>query len=112
MNYFDNYLGRAYSGVVSLADGDATIRLPSNECKFVKLARWNTTDNEVFTSSIDAAPATTDDEIYYGFNGVLFGQIFPSTETDLLPVSNTDQIIIRSPAKNSAGARIYYTYFK
>jgi hypothetical protein len=111
MNYLDNYQGIAQSGTIPLAAGE-TKRLPPNECRFVQLYQWNTADDETFdliTTGVDAAE--TDDEVYYGFDGVIAGQLFPSRATELLPINNTSQITLRRPNKGN-GVVVRYTYFK
>lgn len=109
-NYLDNFKGIAASGSVALATGEI-IRLPDQPCKFVKLSRWNVSNDEQFTASAENLTGTGNDEVYYGFDGVLFGQLFPRKETDLLPVSNLNQIVLRCPSKLAAAAVVYYTWF-
>lgn len=108
--YLEDYKGDAFAGSVTVAVG-ATVRLPDIDCKFVKLARWNASDDGAFTVA-GAGFLNTNDEIYYGFAEVIFGQLFVSQTTDLLPVSNLKQIQLRVPAKAAAAATVHYVYFK
>lgn len=110
LNYLENFKGIARSGVVSVPAGDI-VRLPDEPCKFVKLSRWNVTDDEQFTSTAESLTGVGNDEVYYGFDGVLFGQLFPRKETDLLPINNLNQIVLRCPVKVAGEAKIYYTWF-
>lgn len=109
MSYLDDYKGIAIGGSIKLASG-ASKSLPDNPCKFVQIHRWNVTDDEAFTiQNSGTAPADTDDEIYYGFEGGVVGQLFPSQCTALIPVNNTNQIKLRSP---KTAATIFFTFFK
>lgn len=106
--YLSDFLGLADSSAIKLASGE-TKRLENQPCKFVKLSRWNVTDDNQFTS-FGASFLNTNDEIYYGFNGKLFGQLFVSQSTELLPVSNLNMVTVSVPAKGSA-ATIQYAWF-
>ena len=110
MNYYDNFNGDADASTLPLTSGQ-TKRLPDHVCKFVLLAYWNTTDNEAFTARVGAGTAPEDSaiECYYGFNGILVGTLFPGRETQLLPINNTNQIIVRAP---KAAAVVRFAWFK
>lgn len=111
MSYLDDYKGQAHGGSMPLEAGDQK-NLPDNACKFVQLHRWNVTDDEAFTvQNAGTAPAEADTEIYYGYEGVIVGQLFASQATALIPVNNTNQITIRIPAKGD-DATVFFTFFK
>lgn len=115
-NYYDGYQGIGHSSAMPLAVGDEK-RLPPHKCKFVRLHRWHTSDDEAFTldSGIAGSPDRIleyhEKEVYYGFDGQQSGLIKLGQSTDLLPVNNTNQITVRLPAKNAAGAVIYFDWF-
>ena len=114
--YLENFEGIA--GASSMAvPVDKVKRLPSQPCKFVKLFNWNVGDDTAFTAkpTAGAAGLIEDDlqEIYYGFagngGGRLCGQLFSGRETEMLPVSNTDQIVVR--ARPGSEVTVYYAWF-
>lgn len=107
--YLNDYKGEARSGSVAVASG-ATVRLPEADCKFVQISRWNVTDDENFTVS-GASFLNTNDEIYYGFDGILAHQLFVSQITDLIPVNNLRQIMVRVPSKVAGPVTVHFTYF-
>lgn len=107
--YLNDYKGEARSGSILVASG-ATVRLPEADCKFVQISRWNATDDELFTTG-GSSILDTDDEIYYGFDGILAHQLFVSQITDLIPVNNLRQIVVRVPAKVAGPITVHYTYF-
>jgi hypothetical protein len=89
-------------------------RLPAHERKFVQLSRWNAADDTTFARFTGAGvqPEEGDAEIYYGFGEGVFDQLFPGKRTELLPVNNTSQVVVRSTPKISGPVRIYYTVFR
>ena len=108
--YLEDYQGKPVAGAVSVAAGEKT-RLPDIECKFVQLSRWNATEDGQYTVS-GPDYLDTDDEVYYGFGTVLFGQLFISQTTDLIPVSNLNELTILVPSKSAGAATIHYVCFK
>jgi hypothetical protein len=115
-NYLEGFQGLSNSGSVSLPV-DKTIRLPDQPCKFVMLSNFTVLDDMDNTAKPDAGdPLTVIDnqqEIYYGFTsgagGRLVAQLFVGQSTELLPVNDCNQIIVRSRHGN-AGV-IYYAWF-
>lgn len=108
--YFDNYLGKSDAGSVLVTEGG--VRLPNRPCKFVLLSNWNTEHDANLnfkTLSGDGLYENSGDEIYYGFNGIYVAQLFPSQNSGLLPVSNTDQICLRSHPSQST--QVWYAWF-
>lgn len=109
--YLENYFGNAQSGV---ADVTETLqRLPSNPCRFVLLANWNATDDVALSYTAlsgDTLYENAGDEIYYGFGRIVTCQLFPSQNSGLLPVNNTDLICFFNK-NGSATSKLYYTWF-
>ena len=104
--YLSDYRGIADSGAIKLAAGESK-RLENIPCKFVKLARWNVPNDESFTESVSRYD-DNNETIYYGFSGKIFGQLFAGDSTELIPVSNCDQIIVRSPIVDAV---VFYAWF-
>ena len=109
--YLSDFQGRSDASSIIIAAADQ-VRLPSNPCKFAFLSRWNVTNNEAFTALLAPGVVAEDGniEVYYGFNNIIVDQLFPGRRTELLPVNNTDQIVIRNP-KVGAAVAIYYAWF-
>lgn len=106
----ETFEGNAYVISVAISPGE-TVRPPSQDCKLVKLSRWNTTEDEQFTNMFGPEVENSDGEVYYGFNGALFGQLFPARETDLMPLSNLDQILLRATNKVSGVVIVRIAFF-
>ena len=109
--YLEGYEGTAdCSHVVVPING--SVRLPDQPCKFVRLARWNVSDDEAFTVDATGNRLESNNEIYYGFGGgKLFGQLYISDTSDLIPVSNCKYITVRSTAKLAAPVRVYFSWY-
>ena len=108
-HYLEDYKGVAAASSVVVPAG-ATVRLPDIPCKFIQLARWNASDDGNFTVP-SADFLASNNEIYYGFNTVIFGQLFVSQTTELIPVNNANQIRLTVPAKAAGPATIHYVYY-
>lgn len=108
--YLEGYEGKADCSNVLVPVG-GSVRLPDQKCKFVRLARWNVSDDEAFTVDATANRLEANNEVYYGFNGKLFGQLYMSDTSDLIPVSNLNQITIRLPAKAGTAKRVYFSWY-
>lgn len=109
--YLDNYFGNAQSGVADVSS--SLQRLPHNPCRFVMLSNWNATPDAALSYTAlsgDSLYENAGDEIYYGFGRVVTAQLFPSQNSGLLPVNNTDQICFFNKA-GSATSKLYYTWF-
>ena len=88
------------------------IRLPDQPCRLVQLHNWNVLDDPSFTSKGSAGAAIVEDdllEIYWGVNGKFCGQIFSGRSTEIMPISNLRQIIVR--ARPLLSAKVYYTWW-
>jgi hypothetical protein len=111
-NYLDGFKGETGASSIVIP-ADKTIRLPHQPCKFVMLSNWNVGDDTAFTAKAVAGSASLveDDlqEFYYGFRGRLIAQLFSSRSTELLPVSNCNEICVR--ARPAASATVYYAWF-
>ena len=109
--YLEDFLGKARSSSFDVA-ADLR-RLPDNPCKFVLLANFNVDEETPLTYtalSADSLYENAGDEIYYGFDGVIAAQLFPSQNSGLLPVNNTNQICLR--ARPGVGQKkLWYTWF-
>lgn len=108
--YLKDYEGKADCSSVRVPI-NGSVRLPDQKCKFVRLSRWNVSDDEAFTVDATANRLEANNEVYYGFNGKLFGQLYMSDTSDLIPVSNCNQITIRSTAKLAAAVRVYFSWY-
>lgn len=109
--YIDGFEGRADAGDLILP-ADTIVRLPDQPCRFVQLHNWNVGDDTSLTAKGGAGAAGVEDdlqEIYYGFNGKLIGQIFQGRSSDILPVSNLNQIIVR--ARPLLSGHVYFAWF-
>lgn len=112
MNYYDDFKGVAGASTI-LIPAAGVKRLPPNACKFAFLARWSVTNNEAFTTVL--APGEMVEEsnlqVFYGFDGVIVDELFPGRRTELLPISNTNQVVVRNPLAGVEVA-IYFAWFK
>lgn len=107
----EQFKGNARSSSIKFEAGAGrTVRLPDQPCRAVMLSRWNASDDENFTV-IGADFLDTDNEVYYGFGGVIAHQLFISQTTPLLPINNLNQVTIRVPAKVGA-CTVHYTWFE
>lgn len=87
-------------------------RLPNQPCKFAMLSNWNVDDDPSMAFkpvSSDNLVANAGFEVYYGFNGIYVAQLLMGHVTDLLPISNLDQICVRS--RPSSTARVWFAWF-
>ena len=110
-NYLDDFKGTGQAA--SLLVTEAGVTLPRIPCKFVKIFNWNT--NNDATQSTQATNATgsyidVGEEIYWGFNGIIAGQIFPAGNTELIPVSSLDQICLQAKA-GSGSRQVWYMWW-
>lgn len=108
--YLQNYEGRA-AGSSILVD-ENSLRLPHQPCRYALLANWNTQNEPSFSYKSLSGSGLYEDggyEIYYGFNGVFVAQLFPSQNSGLLPISNLDQICVRS--RPGVNVQLWYAWF-
>jgi len=110
MNYYEDFQGIARSSSIKLAAGEAK-QLPDEACRFAILGRWSVTDDGTFTNVDTGDVLASNNEMYYGYDGVLGHQLFPGESTNLLPVNNLKQITVFRPAKTTSQT-IWYTWFK
>ena len=108
----DNFQGYA-AGSSILVPAGKIIRLPDQTCRYAMLSNWNVINNAstfAFRSvSGDQMYENAGDEVYFGFNGVLVAQLFPSQSTGLLPVNNLKQICLRS--RPGEDITVWYAWF-
>lgn len=110
-NYFDDFEGKAGGSSLFVPLG-RMVRLPDQPCRFVMLSHFNVLNNAAYsfrTVSGDSLYENAGEEIYYGFHGILTGQLFPSQNTGLLPVSNLNQICLQG--RPGVEATIWYSWF-
>lgn len=109
--YLSDYEGRSGASSIKVGDGELK-RLPDQPCKFAVISNWNVQDVPSFTIKATGASGFYDDsadEVYYGFNGIIMGQIMPARSTELLPVNNLNQICVRTRPGDSI--TIWYAWF-
>jgi hypothetical protein len=108
----DSFEGFAAGSSILVPDGKL-VRLPNQRCRYAMLSHWNVINNASSfafrTVSGDQMYENAGDEVYFGFNGVLVAQLFPSQSTGLLPVNNLDQICLRS--RPGDDITIWYAWF-
>lgn len=98
INYLANYEGVSGGSAIEVTEGGVT--LPPQPCKYVLISNWNVSnDAEGFTyraPSGDNLYENAGFELYYGFKGVYVCQLFPGSNSFLIPVNNTKQICLRT----------------
>lgn len=95
------------------------VTLPKIPADFIKLANWNVEDDEVFAYKESDLPPPPDGgnrptveqgiEVFYGFDGVFAHQLFPSSESEFLPIKSLSDISLR--CREGQIIRIKYSYF-
>ena len=116
-DYLKDFKGFVDGGSVILPalagdDPTAVVRLPDQPCKFVQLHNWNTLDDISFTAKGGAGAAGVEDdlqEIFWGVNGKFVGQLFQGRSTEIMPIANLNQIIVRT--RPLLAGKVYYTWF-
>ena len=89
--------GEVFAGSVEVTE--AGVVLPNNPCRYAMLCNWNTDTAPALSYSAlsgDGLYENAGFEFLYGFNGVYIAQLFPSQNTGLLPVKNTNLICART----------------
>lgn len=108
--YLNGFEGRAAGS--SLIVTENGLRLPYQPCRYALLANWNV-QNEPSLSykpqGLSGFYEDSNNEIYYGFSGVYVAQLFPSQNSGLLPISNLDQICVRS--RPGVSVQLWYAWF-
>ena len=111
-NYLDGFDGNA-AGASKELTLNKIVRLPDQPCRFAIVSNWSTDDTSTLAEKADAGLPESDldnlEEIYYGFGGQLIGQLFVGQSTEILPVSNLNQICIR--ARPGKTGRVYFAWF-
>ena len=110
-NFLDDFQGKAAASSIFVPESG--VRLPDIPCKFVKLSNWNTANDSVQT--VDAASASgsyldVSKEVYYGFNGIIIAQLFPAQSTEMLPISNLNQVCLQARV-GSGGRELWYAWW-
>lgn len=102
--------GLANCGTKALAGHGTLIVLPDQPCKFAMLSSWTVGVDNSRTAKTGATASTKGSgsagvEIYWGFNGQLFGQLFTGERTEMLPINNLNQICA------SGTGQLFYAWF-
>lgn len=107
--------GIANCGTVTLlGHGNSNlVTLPDQPCKFAMLSQWTVGVDNSRTAKTGATASTKGSgsagvEIYWGFNGKLFGQLFTGERTEMLPINNLNQLC----ASGTSGAILFYAWFE
>lgn len=84
--------------------------LPDIECKFVELSNWTVLGDSARTAKAGASAAQPNTgsagvEMYYGFNGVLYAQLFTGNTSPLYQINNLQQICVKG------SGLLYVAYF-
>lgn len=96
VDYLKNYHGLADTKTVVATENGVVPEF--TECRFVQIFNFNV-DNAASRPYSLPDPSfgeTAGLEIYFGFNGTEIGQIFPGGKSDIYPISNLNQLVLRS----------------
>lgn len=101
--------GRVVCGALPLngVAGDPVF-LPDIDCKFVILSNLTVTDAGAAKPGATASQQGSGNagvEMYWGFNGKTFAQLFTGSQTDMIRVNNAQQINVRGTGT------VYYACF-
>ncbi len=85
-------------------------RLPDVPCKYAVLSQWTVDDSLARTVKPGATASSptsgnAGDEMYWGFNGKVFAQLFTGERTEMLRVNNLNQICVKG------NGTLYYAWF-
>lgn len=105
--YLKDFKGLADTHIVQITDEGT--RLDAKPCKFVKISNFNVENIPTLPTEFTREAATEGGEIYFGFGGTPTMQIFAGESSELLPISNLDQITLQ--ARPGATKTIWVTYF-
>ena len=97
--YMRGFQGNADAVAMNLP-ADEIIRAPDQPCKYAQIFNWNAEDDgitfELAPPSPEGTYFDTENEIYYGFNGKLVGQVFAGANSGMFPIANLNQICLRA----------------
>ena len=103
---------RCFSSSVTVTEQG--VRLPFTPAIAVMLSNWNVDNDPALSlkAGSGAADFAPDDlnEIYWGFNGVYAHQLFASQCTDIIPVTNLQDVCLRSRAGQTV--TIWFSYWQ
>jgi hypothetical protein len=102
--------GEVFAGSVEVTA--AGVVLPNNPCRYVMLCNWNTNTAPALNYSalsFDGLYENSGLEFLYGFNGAYVAQLFPSQNSGLLPVKNTNLICVRT--RPGQTRTLFYAWF-
>lgn len=106
-NYSD-LKGEVVCGAMPLGGLTATQPLPYIPCKYVILSNLTVDDDGAAKSGATASQQGSGSagvEMYWGFNGKTFAQLFTGGQTDMIRVNNAQQINVRG------NGTVYYACF-
>lgn len=107
----DDLTGEVICGSETLP-GIGTVRnLPDVPCRYAMIASWTVGTDTARTAKTGASAATQGSgsagvEMYFGFEGKLFAQLFTGERTELFRVNNLNQLCV------SGSGTVYYACFR
>ena len=102
--------GEVFAGSIEVDQSGVT--LPDNRCRYVMLVNWNASSGSDLTYtpvSANGLYEDTDSEFYYGFKGIYVAQLYPSQNSGLLPVRNTNLICVRT--RPAITRKLFFAWF-
>ena len=95
----DNLEGKPNAGLVEVTERGA--RFPNEQARLVKLENWHLEEDLVTPNTVD---------VLWGYNGQYVHWLRAGGNTELLPISNLQDISIRTKAGESV--LIFYSWYK
>lgn len=105
---FSNLEGRVVCGALPLGGPTVTNKLPYIPCKYVILSNLTVDDAGAAKPGATASQQGSGNagvEMYWGFNGKTFAQLFTGGQTDMIRVNNAQDINVRG------NGTVYYACF-
>lgn len=96
MDYLKDYQGKADTKTITATPSGVVPEFTA--CRFVQIFNFNVDNdaNRPYSAPPASVVTTSGLEIYFGFNGTEIGQIFAGDKSDLYPINNLNQLILRS----------------
>jgi hypothetical protein len=107
--YLKDYQGKADTKTITATETGVVPEF--TDCRFVQIFNFNVENDSNRPYSVPPASLTETSglEIYFGFNGTEIGQIFPGEKSDIYPISNLNQLVLRS--RPGTTRTVWLTYF-
>ena len=105
---FADLTGEVVCGAMPLSGLTVTKPLPYIKCKYVILSNLTVDDAGAAKAGATASQQGSGNagvEMYWGFNGKTFAQLFTGGQTDMIRVNNAQQINVRR------NGTVYYACF-